>query len=403
MPLYTQPKIPIARPTLALNGLRTHTYTRGFATLRRPTVTQIQSLHKSSTAASRIMSKNISGSSSTNGQESMVAFRFAPGWTEPHRSELSIPMPQPNEVVIKVLAGGLCHSDVGASGHEGAGEVIALGSNVAATHPDLKVGSYIAVFGPNACFEASCKACSTGKDNLCPNAVWIGLGRDGSWADYMALPASSCVPVPGTTQEISPAVVAVATDAVLTPYHALKTCSKVQPGQTVLCLGVGGLGLNAVAIAKNCLNAGTVIACDMRHSSLNQALEVGADLALTPEALEGYLKEHSISIDVVADFCGTQHTFDLSSRVVAPGGIVHIVGLMQPKLEITPLEMMAKDMTVKVSFWGTKQELVEVLQAVKDGKVKPHVEERPLVDCEKVIEEMKAGHLRSRVALIPSH
>ena len=219
----------------------------------------------------------------------------------------------------------------------------------------------------------------------------------------MAIPASSCVVVPGDVHSIPPAVAAVATDAVLTPYHALKTASKVQPGQTVLCMGIGGLGLNGIAIAKHCLGAGTVIACDMRHSSLNQALEVGADLALTPEALEGYVKEHKISIDVVADFVGTQTTFDLSSRVAAPGGVVHIIGLMQPKLTITPLEMMAKDLTVRVSLWGCKSELSEVLQAIKDGKVKPHVEERPLEEVETVIEELKAGKLKSRVALIPSH
>lgn len=198
-----------------------------------------------------------------------------------------------------------------------------------------------------------------------------------------------------------PSVVAVATDAVLTPYHAMKTCSRIQPGQTVVCIGVGGLGLNGIAIAKHCLNAGNVIACDMRHQSLNQAMEVGADHALTPEALVGFLKERNINVDVAVDFCGTQSSFDLAQAAVAPGGIVHIVGLMQPVLQITPLAMMAKDMTVKVTFWGCKSELAEVLQAIKDGKIKPHVEERPLDDCEKVLEEMTTGHLKSRVALIP--
>lgn len=265
----------------------------------------------------------------------------------------------------------------------------------------MKVGTYIAVYGANGCFEASCRECSSGMDNLCPNTSWIGLGRDGSWAGYAAIPASSCVPVPGTPATIAPAVVAVATDAVLTPYHALKACSRVQPGQTVLCLGVGGLGLNGVEIAKNCLGA-TVIACDTRHSSLNQAKELGADIALTPDALIGYVKEHKLSIDVVADFCGTQQTFDLASQAVAPGGIVHIVGLMQPTIQITPLNMMAKDMTVKVSFWGCKHELVEVLQAIKDGKIHPHVQTRSLEDCEKVLEEMIAGKLKSRIALVPS-
>lgn len=287
------------------------------------------------------------------------------------------------------------------SGHEGAGEIVALGSGVAAAHPDLKVGTYVAVYGANGCFEPTCRECSSGMDNLCPHTSWIGLGRDGSWGEYNAIPASACVPVPADPKTLSPAVVAVATDAVLTPYHALKTCSRVRPGQTVVCIGVGGLGLNGVAIAKNCLGAGTVIACDTRHASLNQAREVGADHALTPEALIGFLKEHKINVDVVADFCATQQTLDLAQKAVSPGGIVHIIGLMQPNLQITPLDMMAKDLTLKVSFWGCKSELAEVLQAIKDGKINPHVETRPLDECGQVIEEMIAGKLKSRVALIP--
>lgn len=243
------------------------------------------------------------------------------------------------------------------------GVVVDIGSAVASAYPAIEPGAYVAILGANSCFAESCAACAAGHSNLCREYRPFGLGSDGAWAQYVAVRASSLVPVPGDPSTLPPAIAAIATDALLTPYHALKSCCRVQPGQTVLCLGAGGLGLNAIAIAKNCLGAGCVIACDKRQSSLTQALDMGADHAVPPDELVEYISEKKLAVNVAVDFVGTQATFDTCLAAVTHGGIIHIIGLPGPAIQLLPVAAMLKDLTVKVSYWGRKDELVEVLQA----------------------------------------
>lgn len=215
----------------------------------------------------------------------------------------------------------------------------------------------------------------------------------------MAVQASCVVPIPADQQTLPPAVAAVATDAVLTPYHALKM--SVKEGDTVLCLGVGGLGLNAIEIAKNCCGASSVVACDTRESSLTQAADVGADHTIHPDDLLQYLSDKHITVDVAIDFVGVQRTWETCLAAIKHGGTVHSIGLAGPPLQISPLITMYKDPTVRFSLWGRKDELVEVLQAILDGKLKPMVELRPMSECVQVLKELHQGKLKNRVALVP--
>ncbi|CDO68384.1 hypothetical protein BN946_scf184815.g31 [Trametes cinnabarina] len=199
----------------------------------------------------------------------MVAYCFVPGITEPQRTMMPIPTPATNEVLIKVLAAGVCHTDVHVleasvtqllipgsfiMGHEGAGIVVGHGEDVAAdpAHAQrLAVGT-------------------RGFANVCFETPAIGLGVDGFWAEYVKVRASTVVPVPGNNPN----------DPRLTP-------AQVKPGQTVVIVGCGGLGINAIQIAKHVLHTGTVIAVDLRADSLALAREVGADHAVMPDELTG--------------------------------------------------------------------------------------------------------------------
>lgn len=280
-----------------------------------------------------------------------------------------------------------------------AGIIAELGSAVRDEHSELTKGTYVAVYAPNSCFQPSCTACASGHTNLCKAHLCLGLGQNGCWAKYLAVRASCVVPIPAGPQALPPAIAAVATDAVLTPYHALRT--SVKEGQTVLCLGAGGLGLNAVAIAKNCCGASSVVACDTRESSLLQAAGVGADHTAHPDDLLKYLADNEVLVDVAVDFVGTQATFDLCFAALRPGGMINIVGVAGKPLQVDPVIMMAKEMTSRVIFWGRKEELVEVLQAIADGKLRPMVELRPMSECVQVLQELHEGKLKNRVALIP--
>lgn len=321
-------------------------------------------------------------------------------------------------MLLKVLAAGVCHSDLSALdpssfigqglsklkpftfGHEGAGIITELGSSVSASFPHLAVGMYVAV-GPSACFKEDCLRCSMGRPNLCPRAYPHGLGADGSWAEYLAVRAIALVPIPAGPERIPPAVAAVATDAVLTAFHAMKTCCGIGPEHTVVCIGLGGVGLNGVGIAKGCLGVRCLVASDMRESAMQSAAAAGADYTVLTKALRKFIKEKNLVVDFVVDFVGVQETFNLSLSVVRPGGTVHTLGLGANTLSVAPINTMMKDLTLKTSFWGTNTELREVLQAIAEGKLNPKVETRPMSQCVQVLEDMKHGRLTGRVALIP--
>lgn len=229
-----------------------------------------------------------------------------------------------------------------------------------------------------------------------------GLGADGLWSTYAAIRASCVVPVPGTLDSIPPGVVSSATDAILTSYHAMKTCCNLQPEHAVLCLGIGGLGLNAISVAKKCLGVQCVVACDTREMALQSAKEAGADYTSNPDMLASVVSQNNLMIDFAFDFVGSQSTFDLCFSAIRCGGTIHVVGLAVAELNLAPLRVMKKRLTYKTSYWGAKQELAEILQAIADGLLSPKVEMRPMDEVVQVLDDMYNGKLKSRVALFPS-
>lgn len=351
--------------------------------------------------------------------ETMVAYRIIPGLTEPQRTILPIPTPGPDEVLVKVLASGVCHSDVHlldwsatrpfsqathTLGHEGAGIVVRVGERVAQETQTLQVGTYVAVLTTNACGQPECTRCSRGFANVCFARPMLGIGADGSWAEYVVARASTVVPVPGNnpkSERLSPSVVAAATDAVMTPWHGLKRAAGVREGQTVLIFGCGGLGINAIQIAKNVLGAGVVIASDIREESLTIARSLGADYAIPPAALKGLLEEKGLEVDVAVDLVGKQVTLDSAVDVVRTGGVILLLGLGDDAVSVNPLAVTTKQLTISGSFGGDFHDLEECLHAIDEGKVVPEVENRPMDECAQVIKDLAAGRIRTRIALVP--
>lgn len=335
----------------------------------------------------------------------MIAYRFHPGEKTLFKEEVDRPKAGPNDAILKVKATGVCHSDIHVldgevpflknpftMGHEVCGELVETGSEVAS---DLfKTGKLYAVHGPNPC--GNCNYCRTGRDNLCdgPNRAWIGLGADGGYSEYIKVPARNIVEVP---EGVSADVAAVATDAVLTPWHAFKTLANIRQGDTVLVIGLGGLGMNGMQIA-HALGA-HVIASDMRESSLDLAKQLGADEVLHSKELEEKVKGRKI--DVVGDFVGVEPTFKQAQSLVTPGGIVSAVGLGSPLVPFQPMIVASYEIRVQGSFWGTSVELKEVLRYIAEGRIKPQVETGKLADVNHWIDELKQGRVKSRMALMP--
>ncbi|MFV8258866.1 zinc-binding dehydrogenase [Bdellovibrio bacteriovorus] len=332
----------------------------------------------------------------------MFAARYVPGKKELSLVDIPKPTPGPLDVILKVRAAGICHSDLHVlhgevpyketftMGHEACGEVVEKGSEVTGT---FNPGDLYAVHGPNPC--GHCDYCRTGHDNLCndPSRTFIGLGQDGAYAEYLKVPARNIVKVP---KGISPEVAAVATDAVLTPYHAIKTKGGVGLGSKVLAIGLGGLGMNGVQIAL-ALGA-EVTAVDLKDANLEMAKSFGVQNVLNSKQISS-LKP--LSYDVVVDFVGLESTFKDAQNFVKPGGTILLIGLGSAQVPLTTATAITFETKVQASFWGTHVEMQELYDLIAEGKIKPQVQTAPMKEVNHWLHELEAGRIKSRMALLP--
>lgn len=200
-------------------------------------------------------------------------------------------------------------------GHEICGEVVAIGEGVSGA----LLGKRYAVFGAVGCGQ--CRYCRQGRDNLCTSVPTIGRRRDGGYAEYVVVPAQALVPVP---ERVADAVAAVATDAVLTSFHALMSVGRLQPGEGVPIIGAGGLGQNALQIAKA---FGAVVAVlDRDPRKLEHARAEGADVVVESAEVSLHKPLLDRPFDLVVDFVGSRETVLLAQQLVARGGRVVLVG-----------------------------------------------------------------------------
>lgn len=345
----------------------------------------------------------------------MRAFRL----TAPRKTELTTapqPEPGPGEVLIKVGAAGLCHSDLHIMdapmeagfpmpltlGHENAGWVEALGAGVSG----WSIGEPVALYGIIGC--GYCRACLRGRDNECQvRAVGgIGISQDGGMAEYVRVPARQLFSIGGL--DLSQA--APLTDAGLTPYHAIQICrDRLQPGSTCVVIGVGGLGHLALQILA-ATTAVRVIAVDVKDEALKLAKKVGAHHVLKSDAnaaaaIRDLVGPTPGGSDVVLDFVGSSPTLAMGADVIATGGWLVLVGLVGGTLQLSPNAVGRMGVPfgarVIIPFWGTRAELAEVIALAQAGRISAHVEKFPLDQAPLAYEKLRAGKLQGRAVVLP--
>ena len=251
------------------------------------------------------------------------------------------PVPADDEVVLRVLAAGVCRTDLelvrgGAPagpvtlGHEIVGEVIAAGRRVR----EPRVGTIVAVYELIGC--GRCAACARGEDNVCREAApgVPGITRDGGMAERVAVPARNAVAVGA----IDPLQAVPMTDAGMTALHAVERARAwLAPGATVVVVGIGGLGHLAVQFAAATAEA-RVIAVDVDRGRLAHAEELGAHHGVPAGdgALERVLAANGgHPVDAVLDFVGSQDSLDLAARVTGRGGAIVVTGGGGGRLSLT--------------------------------------------------------------------
>ena len=257
-------------------------------------------------------------------------------------TKVPIPVPGPDDILVRVRAAGICSSDLhyqdGRSkvttlpitlGHEIAGEIAGCGPGV----KNLKKGDRVSLFYLVTCGE--CMKCLTGHDNYCEEAKMLGKNVDGGFAEYVTVPARNAFPFP---ESIPYTQAALMTDAVATPFHALKRAA-VQTGESVLIIGIGGLGIHAVQLAK-IMGAGKVIAMDLDQDELSLAKKVGATETINPQNEDAVERIAEITnnngVDISIELIGLTTTIRQAINCTGLGGRTVVVGICTDEVGLNP-------------------------------------------------------------------
>jgi D-arabinose 1-dehydrogenase-like Zn-dependent alcohol dehydrogenase len=279
-------------------------------------------------------------------------------------------------------------------GHEIEGEVVALGEGVR----EPEVGMRVAVFPWLGCGE--CAACRRGDQHLCvPNRV-LGVARWGGLADHVLVPdASALLPV----GDLAPGVGALAMCSGLTAFSALKRIGKPAPQEPVLLIGMGGVGLMGLALAKATVPNPIVVA-DIDAAKRAAAVERGAAEALDPAdpGAAGAFSKRSGGAAAVVDFVGADATFQFANAAVRRGGTIVVVGLYGGAAPLSLVTLPLRALTLAGSFVGSLPEARELIALLRSGKVAaPLMEERPLAAANSAFEDLRAGKIVGRAVLVP--
>lgn len=320
--------------------------------------------------------------------------------------EKEIPTPGPGEVLVKVKASGLCVSDLHIQdgkiptvklpytpGHELAGIIVAVGEGVA---PE-RIGEHISGAIDIVCNE--CEYCRSGRTNLCRKLVRIGFERDGAHGEYCVIPARNAFAV---DPDIPFEQITGIPDAVGCMYNGLKNQAKLGVGQTLLILGVGGLGMNAIQIAK--LMGAKVIATSRKRDKLDIARQMGADAVIDTscENLQDRVMEltGSRGVDVALDNIGTDWSIDQGIYSVCPGGKVLVCGYISEEFHVNYQEIMKFEKEILGMRGMTRRDMAEVIQLVNEKKIIPYVYKTvPFEQINEALELLRQGLAKGRVVL----
>ncbi len=321
--------------------------------------------------------------------------------------EKPIPSPGPGEVLVKVCASGLCVSDLHIQdgiigtvrlpytpGHEMAGIIAQVGEGVTR----VKIGDHVVSAIDITC--GNCRYCLSGRSNLCRNLVRVGFERDGSHQEYCVIPAANAFKVADWVPFDQMTSI---TDAVGCMYNAIKNRARVRPGDRVLILGTGGLGMNAIQIAK--IFGAEVYATSRQKEKLDISLSMGADAVINTK--EQDLHEEIVRLtqgemcDVVIDNIGIKSSINDALKLLCAGGRVIVSGYNDPSFEADYQNIMKFEKEILGMRGMTKLDLVEVIGLVETRKIVPFVYKAiPFERINEGLNMLRTGEAKGRVVLM---
>ncbi|GAA1161299.1 alcohol dehydrogenase AdhP [Nocardioides aquiterrae] len=326
-------------------------------------------------------------------------------FTEPLEiQERPVPEPGPGQVLVRIEASGLCHTDIHAAhgdwpvkptppfvpGHEGVGIVEQVGPGVT----QRAVGDRVALpWLGHAC--GHCDYCVTGWETLCEQQQNTGYSIDGGFAEYAVADATYAVPVPDGVSSYDAAPL---TCAGVTTYKAIKV-AHVRPSEKVAIFGVGGLGHLALQYAR--LVGGTVIAVDVEDAKLRLATELGADHVVNAAETDPVAAIEALGgADVAVVLAVLPSVFEQAFAALRRGGRLVCVGLppeTDGPMSLPIFPTVLKGISVIGSIVGTRQDLTEVFELHALGRTRVVAESRKLDDVNAAIDDVLAGRAPARL------
>ena len=332
--------------------------------------------------------------------------------------EIATPEPTGTEVLIKVSNAGVCHSDlhiqdgyyslVGDArldlgergiklprtlGHELYGEVVAGGPDAG----DLPLGEGRLVYPWIGCGE--CPVCLAGNENICAAPRSVGVFADGAYADYCLIPHSKYLVDIG---DLEPVVATPYSCSGVTVYSALSKALPVSSAEWLVIMGAGGLGLNAVAIAR-ARGIENVLSVDIDDTKLAAASDMGATAVLNsgqPDALAQVQDMTHGGPRAVVDTVGAEATANLGIASLQKGGRYVIVGLFGGGVTIALPTLPLRAISVLGSYTGNLAELKTLIELASSGKVRPlPVATRPMAEVANTLDDLRSGKIVGRVVM----
>lgn len=319
--------------------------------------------------------------------------------------EMAVPTPGPGELLVEVLACGVCHTDLHAAdgdwpvkpappfvpGHETAGRVVALGAGVS----EYKIGDAVGIaWLHDAC--GTCEFCITGWETLCASQHNSGYSVDGGFAQYAIASAAYACRLPDDVDfmQIAPIICAG-----VTTYKGIKE-TEAQPGEWIAISGLGGLGHIAVQYAK--AMGLHVAALDITEEKLQLARSLGADVAfnaLAPDAVAQVVEATKGGAHGVLVTAVSPPAFSQALQLVRRGGTVALNGLPPGSFPLPIFEVVLKRLTIRGSIVGTRYDLAQAVALAIEGKVRAQIHAAPLADVNAAFSALKAGKVDGRIVL----
>ena len=335
--------------------------------------------------------------------------------------ERPTPKPTGSEVLLKVIAAGVCHSDLHiweghydlgggkllklsdrgvklplTMGHENVGEVVAVGPAAAG----VKIGDRRLVHPWLGCGE--CKVCRRGDEQLCRTALSIGVFRAGGYADHLLVPHPRYLFDIGG---IAPEKAAPLACSGITTYGALKKVGPLLKEEPVVIIGAGGLGLMCLSLHQKMGGKGAIVV-DVDPGKRQAALKGGAQAAIdgnAPDAAKQIIEATGGGAWAVIDLVGASRTVQLALDSLVKGGKVIVVGLFGGDITVSTPFFPLRAISIQGSYVGSLTEMAELLDLVRrNGAPDLPVGTRPLAAVNDALNDLKAGKVVGRLVLTPA-